>query len=254
VSYQTIASEDAPIEGTPSKVSPKRSADKSRENSPEQQHGRKKSLGTLALAVLTFYSVSGGPWGLENIVRAGGPFYALCGFSLMFVWAIPEALVTTEMAICMPEPAGSVAWVEAAFGPKYAFMKGWLSLLSGIADNSLYPILFLDCFLHLLVDDNGVSPLSDENSVGRYVFTTFLTLLLTYLNFRGLDVVGKVAIIICACSLAPFVVFCVIGSFKVETSRWLEGPPGGFDAINWRLLLNTFYWNINFWDSAGKSK
>eukprot|EP00606_Chrysophyceae_sp_TOSAG23-5_P000898 GSChrysophyteH2.ASY1.ANO1.1739.1 assembled CDS len=150
---------------------------------------KKKGIGVVSLAVLTYYSVSGGPFGFENVVRAGGPFWALMGFGLFFV--------------------GSVAWVEAAFGPRWAFMKGWL-----------------------------------------YVLIAFITLSLTYLNYRGLDVVGKVAIFICVFSLAPFVAFCVIGSFNIDPKRWSEGPAGGIEAVNWRLLLNTFYWNINFWDSA----
>ena len=211
--------------------------------------GNKKGMGVISLAVLTYYSVSGGPFGFENVVRAGGPFWALMGFGLFFVWAIPEALVTIEMSIALPEASGSVAWVEAAFGPKWAFMKGWLSVLSGIADNSLYPILFLDCFMQLVITEQGEYPFAKHHTL-RYVLTSFITLSLTYLNYRGLDVVGKVAMFVCAFSLAPFVVFCLIGTFKLDPSRWLEGPAGGVSEVNWRLLLNTFYWNINFWDSA----
>jgi amino acid transporter len=215
------------------------------------KNNEKKSIGVVALAVLAFYSVSGGPFGFENVVRAGGPYYALMGFSLFFVWAIPEALVTIEMSIALPESSGSVAWVEASFGPKWAFMKGWLSTLSGIADNSLYPILFIDCFIQLVIDtsDSGENPLKG-NKLFKYILTTTLTLILTFLNYRGLDVIGKVAIFICIFSLAPFVMFCLIGVFNLDPTRWLIEPEGGIDGVNWRLLLNTFYWNINFWDSA----
>ena len=83
-----------------------------------------KKIGLAPLVVLIFYSVSGGPFGIEDIVRAGGPFYALVGFSLLLVWAIPEALITAELSTAMPEASGSVAWVERAFGPFWAFQKG----------------------------------------------------------------------------------------------------------------------------------
>lgn len=76
-----------------------------------------KKIGLAPLVVLIFYSVSGGPFGIEDIVRAGGPFYALMGFSLLLVWAVPEALITAELSTAMPEASGSVAWVETAFGP-----------------------------------------------------------------------------------------------------------------------------------------
>jgi amino acid transporter len=84
----------------------------------------------------------------------------------------------------------------------------------------------------------------------RWAFIITITLFLTYLSYRGLDVVGNIAIVVCFLSLLPFVVFCIIGSFKVKPSRWLETPPGGFWAVDWRLLLNTFFWNINYWESA----
>jgi amino acid transporter len=177
---------------------------------------RNKTLGAMALCALTYYSVSGGPFGFESVVAAGGPFWALAGFGLVFVWALPEALITIEMSIVFPEASGSVAWVEAAFGAKWGFIKGWLSVLSGIADNSLYPLLFVDCAVQLFEqDDEGNLPL-DESPWTRYAITMSITLALTYLNYRGLDLVGKLAIFVCLFSLAPFVVFCILGAFKVR--------------------------------------
>lgn len=214
---------------------------------------KKKKLGLAALTVLIFYEVSGGPFGIEDIVRAGGPFFALTGFSLLLVWAIPEALITAELSTAMPEASGSVAWVDAAFGPFWAFQKGWLSWLSGVSDNALYPILFLDCLISLFADPQDRQPayLAEDGGhlLMRWAFVVAVTVGLTYLNYRGLDIVGKVAIVICLVSLVPFVLFCVLGASKVVPSRWLQAPAGGFWAVDWRLLLNTFFWNINFWVS-----
>ena len=202
----------------------------------------KKKLGLASLTVLIFYEVSGGPFGIEvyiydvmivisftqDIVRAGGPFYALVGFLLLLVWALPEALITAELSTAMPEASGSVAWVDCAFGSFWAFQKGWLSWLSGVADNALYPILFLDCLIKLFAsnEDYGAVGILRPSSVGgndsyRFLFISFVTIILTYMNYRGLDVVGKVAIGICITSLLPFFVFCVVGSLKVEPNRWL---------------------------------
>lgn len=36
----------------------------------------------------------------------------------------------------------------------------------------------------------------------------------------------------------------------MDYSRLLETPPGGLASVNWALLLNTFFWNINYWESA----
>lgn len=53
--------------------------------------------------------------------------------------ALPSCRLLTEVA-------GScryVAWVTAAFGPFWGFQEGWWSWLSGVTDNSVYPVLFL---------------------------------------------------------------------------------------------------------------
>jgi len=253
-------------------------------NAKPVDNGKNKAVGLLALVVLIFYEVSGGPFGIEDIVRAGGPFYALLGFSLFLVWSIPEALITAELSTALPEASGSVAWVDLAFGPFWAFQEGWLSWLSGVADNALYPILFLDCLVGLLDNhDNNTTTttsssssssrsshnhvvsshqssnnifetallLEEDHLVVRWVFILSFTILLTYLNYRGLDVVGNLAIALCVLTLLPFLVFCICGIPHVQPQRWLQTPEGGWQGVDWALLLNTFFWNINFWESAG---
>jgi amino acid transporter len=206
-----------------------------------------KKLGTLALAALAFYAVSGGPFGIEQTVQAGGPFYALLGFSTLLVWALPEALITAELSTALPEAAGSVAWVTVAYGDFWGFLKGYLSWLSGALDNSLYPILFLDCLLQLVEDDEHTVL---EEPVIRIAFVSTTTLILSYVNYRGLDIVGNVAIGLCVASMMPFAMLIFLASFKLKPSRWLEAPEGGLSGVDWGLLLNTFFWNINFWESA----
>ena len=77
-------------------------------------------------------------------MSTGGPLLALLGFIVLpLVWSVPEALVTAELATAFPEDSGYVAWVTAAFGPFWGFQEGWWSWLSGVTDNSVYPVLLL---------------------------------------------------------------------------------------------------------------
>jgi amino acid transporter len=146
-----------------------------------------------------------------------------------------------------------IAWVDTAFGPFWAFQKGWLSWLSGVTDNALYPILFLDCLVYLIGNNEDGSPsifaAEGGQPMARWSFIVIVIALLTYLNYRGLDIVGKMAIVICLLSLLPFVAFCIVGAAQVKPERWLRGPEGGLSGVNWSLLFNTFFWNINFWVS-----
>ena len=51
-------------------------SDKKNKNKRAQKSG---SIGLLSLSVLVFYGVNGGAFGIEDIVAAGGPFFALTG-------------------------------------------------------------------------------------------------------------------------------------------------------------------------------
>ena len=91
-----------------------------------------EKLGVVSMAVLIFYNVSGGPFGIETTVRAGGNFYAILGFLIMpFVWSLQEALMTAELGTTFPEASGGVAWVEEAFGHGAGWMSGYLSWIAG---------------------------------------------------------------------------------------------------------------------------
>jgi predicted small metal-binding protein len=92
---------------------------------PMDPFDQREKLGVIPLAVMVFYSVSGGPFGCETSVRAGGKFYALLGFLVMpCIWSVQEALMTAELGTTFPEASGGVAWVEEAFGQNAGWMSG----------------------------------------------------------------------------------------------------------------------------------
>jgi hypothetical protein len=93
-------------------------------------------LGMMPLAMLVFYNVSGGPFGIEESVRSAGFFFSIMGFLLMpLIWSVPESLVTAELASAYPEASGGVAWVEEAFGSAAGWMAGFLGWVAGATDS-----------------------------------------------------------------------------------------------------------------------
>lgn len=89
---------------------------------------KRSTLNTIQLATIIFYSVSGGPFGIEESVRAAGPFYTLVGFAIApFVFSLPECLMTVELSAGgFKSSAAGAAWVEEAFGSRAGFMAGFL--------------------------------------------------------------------------------------------------------------------------------
>jgi amino acid transporter len=81
------------------------------------------------------------------------------------------------------------------------------------------------------------------------------------------------SVLICVVAMSPFLILVVIGSFKVDPSRWWGLPnadldedtvtalgddtSGGFfpdfslGGVLWRPFLNNLFWNLNSFDSAG---
>jgi len=226
-------------------------------------------LGLWSLAVLVFYNVSGGPFGIESAVRAGGNLLAVLGFAAgPLVWSVPEALVTAELGSALPGASGGVAWVEEAFGDAAATLAGTLGWVSGATDNAVYPALFLDYASGVLGAGGGL--------VGwtRFLTLSAVTVALALLNYAGLEIVGRSSILLCLLSMSPFVVLTIMGLPRVVPSRWLRTPVGPAEngepslldddfqtssgplppptlgGVLWRPYLNNLFWNLNSFDSA----
>lgn len=208
-------------------------------HSPRARVDNFKKLSLLPLVFIIFYEVSGGPFGVEDSVQAAGPLLALVGFLVFpLIWSVPEALITAEMGTMFPEAGGYVVWVSSALGPYWGFQQGWMKWLSGVIDNALYPVLFLD-YLKSAIPALG-------GGVPRVAAVLVLTLLLTYMNYRGLTIVGWVAVLLGIFSIMPFVVMGLVAIPKVKPSRWLVVS---LHNVDWNLYLNTLFWNLNYWDS-----
>ncbi|CAD5168623.1 unnamed protein product [Musa acuminata subsp. malaccensis] len=207
------------------------------EDSPKLGNTRKVSV--IPLVFLIFYEVSGGPFGIEDSVQAAGPLLAILGFLIFpFIWSIPEALVTAEMGTMFPENGGYVVWVSSALGHFWGFQQGWMKWLSGVIDNALYPVLFLDYLKSGIPDFGGGLP--------RTVAVLILTVALTYMNYRGLNIVGWMAVFLGVFSILPFILMGLVAIPKLQPSRWLQVD---IHNVNWSLYLNTLFWNLNYWDS-----
>ena len=225
-----------------------------------------EKLGVLPLAVLVFYSVSGGPFGVEASVRSAGNLLALLGFLVFpLVWSVQEAAITAELSSTFVESSGGVAWVEEAFGSLAGWMAGYLGWVSGATDNAIYPVLFLDYFLEDRSDDVG----SKLHPLTRFLLLAGISLILAYINWLGLAVVGRMSIAICIASMSPFVILTLVGMFQCDPSLWLRLPSDetalepenahgdysglpklALSGVMWRPFLNNLFWNLNSFDSV----
>jgi amino acid transporter len=76
-----------------------------------------KRLGLVSLVAVTFFTVSGGAYGLEPLVGAVGPSWAIVLVLLTpLLWSLPIALMVAELASAMPEEGGYFRWACEGLG------------------------------------------------------------------------------------------------------------------------------------------
>ena len=197
-----------------------------------------KKLTLLPLAIIVFYNVSGGPFGIEPSIHSAGNFFAILGFIIgPFIWSIPEALITAELgSIFCTDSSGGVAWVEEAFGKNWGLLCGYLSWISGATDNAIYPTLFLQYAMSVArtttqqgedsttnEDEDDLIWVQDYN-LARFGFVSILSVLLALLNYRGLEIVGNASIAICIIAMSPFIIMTILGIPKMDPSKWFQLP------------------------------
>src|SRR5213593_2139456 len=105
---------------------------------------RSSSLTLGPLVAVMYFTVSGGPFGLEGLVGSVGPGVALLLLVLTpLVFSVPETLLVGELASMLPAEGGYYVWVKRAFGRFWGFWNGWLSWVYSLIDMAIYPVLFL---------------------------------------------------------------------------------------------------------------
>ncbi|GAV78478.1 AA_permease_2 domain-containing protein [Cephalotus follicularis] len=201
-----------------------------------------KKLSLIPLVFLIYFEVSGGPYGVEPTVKASGPLFAILGFLIFpFIWSIPEALVTAELATAFPGNGGFVLWADKAFGPMWGTVLGSWKYHTGVINLATYPAL---CINYLQM----VFPIL-SSELPRYIAMLSSTLLLSFLNYTGVAIVGYAAVTLGIISLSPFILLTLISIPKIDPARWFSLGQKGVEK-DWTLYFNTLLWNLNFWDSA----
>ncbi|BFG33410.1 hypothetical protein CerSpe_196840 [Prunus speciosa] len=212
------------------------------ESQPKITIKNPKKLAFLPLVFLIYFEVSGGPYGEESAVGAAGPLFAILGFLIFpFIWSIPEALVTAELATAYPGNGGFVIWAHQAFGPFWGSLMGSWKFLCGVINLASYPILCVD-YLKLVI------PIF-SSGLPRFVAVFVSTLVLSFLNYSGLSIVGYTAVGLGIVSLCPFIIMSLVAIPKIDPSRWISLGQKGVKK-DWTLFINTLFWNLNFWDNA----
>ena len=203
--------------------------------------GRKLRL--LPLIAATYFMVSGGPYGIEDILGGAGFARAiLILLVLPIVWSLPTALMIGELASALPAEGGFYVWVRRALGPFWGYQEGWLSLSASVFDMALYPTIFV-----LYV---GKFHPALTASWHGYAWSLVVVALCCLWNLRGAPAVGDGSVGLFLLLLAPFAVFVVLGLWRGVALhphvQW--GQDSSSVALSTAVLVAM--WNYMGWDNA----
>ena len=212
-----------------------------------------RRLTLLPLVMIMFFSVSGGAYGLEDLVGYSGPGMALLLILLTpLIWSLPTALMVAELSTAMPVQGGYYAWVKKALGPFWGFQEGWWSWVTSFVDMAIYPVLFADYLSTLLVQQFNVHAL--ENEWIHWGVTLVVIWVFTAINIRGSKGVGDSSNWFGIFILAPFAVMSVIGLFRLFQNpvRVWEPfiPPDSTFLGAFGVGLFVVMWNYLGWDGV----
>ena len=194
------------------------------------------------LVIATFFMVSGGTYGTEDIVHGAGYEKAILILLLTpILWSLPTAFMIGELAAALPKEGGYYAWVRRAMGNFWGFQEAWLSLAASVFDMAIYPTLFVAYLARLFpwfgVGHRGVL-------VGAAVVTVCAAL-----NIAGIRVVATTSVWLFVLISAPFVMIVVLAPFRYGAfAHAATAPTTTHIGIVGGLLVAM--WNYMGWDNA----
>jgi amino acid transporter len=202
-----------------------------------------RKLGLGAVLGIIFFSVSGGPYGLEDVVGSSGAGMALVLIVITpIIYSLPISLMVAELATMMPVSGGYYQWVKEGLGPFWGFQAGWWAWVASWFDLAIYPVLFVEFTAYFI-------PSLAENTTAKWLLGVAFIWLFAGMNMLGSSVVGDSAKLFLVIVLAPFVLIVLIGVFKMELS---PVKPFSAEGVSWPNAfgagLFVIMWNYAGWD------
>ena len=220
-------------------TSPKNSSPAGNPNAIQKD---KSKLSLWPLMAATFFMVSGGAYGTEDIVHGAG--YARTMLILVLtplLWSLPTALMTGELASALPEEGGFYVWVRRAMGNFWGFQEAWLSLAASVFDMAIYPTLFV-AYLTRMAPWFGIGHRGTLVGLG-------MILVCAGLNLIGARTVGLTSLWLLAVLSAPFALIVLLAPFhRGALAAGQTTPVTSTVGLLGGILIAM--WNFMGWDSA----
>jgi basic amino acid/polyamine antiporter, APA family len=191
---------------------------------------------------------------MDDILNRGGPLGAILGFTLGALVLLPIGYVYGQLVKEIPDAAGEAAYVARFFPPVVSFGTGWMMFLS----------YFLTCPFEALAAGRISGYLFPSLNtlqlyrIGGYpvylphvLLGVGLTVVLTWLNYRGIQASARLSKATTFTFLTLVVVFAVAGASHGSPSNFhplFSGSPVLSILLVWQVVP----WLVSGFESVGK--
>jgi len=194
----------------------------------------------VPLIAAIYFLVSGGPFGLEDIVSRSGYRGAILILLITpVIWAVPTALMVSELSSALPNQGGYYVWVTRGMGRFWGFQEAWLSLAGSVFDIALYPTLFVSYLGHF-------APAVTAGGRGAAIGIGLIAGAAAW-NLMGAKSVGESSVVTGIVMLSPFAVVTVYGVLGHAAFGGRAIPLHNVDVLGGILVS---LWNYMGWDYA----
>jgi amino acid transporter len=201
-----------------------------------------RKIRPLQLIAVIFFTVSGGPYGLEPLLGYAQEHGALLLLLITPIfWDVPAIFTVLELNSMMPITGGYYQWVKHALGPRFGFYEGWWTWLYSFADLAIYPVMFVEYAGFFFP---AIAP-----------YKIYICLAIVWasaaLNILGAVPVGRVALILGFVVLVPFLVLFAVFAYHHTGGYALPSPSiKGIAYPSLGLAIYTVMWNCFGWDNV----
>jgi amino acid transporter len=182
----------------------------------------RRRVGLLPTLGLMYATACGGPYGTEDFVPKVGPgVFMLLLVVTPWLCGIPTAFATAELSTRRSVTGGYYRWAQGYLGDFWGFQSGVWSLIGSFLDNALYPVLFARALAHVVP---GLS------AAEQWLAAVGFIVLLTYVNHRGIQITGTMAVALNAMLIAPLVWLLAAAATRIRFNPFEPFMAPGVDA------------------------
>jgi hypothetical protein len=174
-----------------------------RDESAVRPHGHLRRISLIPFVAVLYAYCAGGPFGFEAMISTSGPGLALIFILVVpFLFSVPVALATAELSSAMPVEGGFYRWTNAALGRFWGFQCGWWNWTGTFLMSAAYGVMLADYVGHVI-------PL--RSPLLHWLIAVAFLGMVAFLNIRGIQLVGKLTLVLLLLALIPVAVFTYYG-------------------------------------------